>query len=82
MISSLGSHASLLILLFAYWVIFSGLVAFADLFFKKYFSKKFSQEHYQSVKQFGSRSGSTTEPLGSLKNMVFTLSTICDFLPG
>ena len=31
----------------------------ANFFFKIIFFKNFCQEHYQSVKQFGSRSGST-----------------------
>ena len=34
------------------------LLSFADFFFKINFVKKFFQENYQNVKQFGSRSGS------------------------
>ena len=44
-------------LIFACWVIFNAFVVVGWLFFKINFSKIFFQEHYQSVKQFVSRSG-------------------------
>ena len=39
---------------FAFWVMFHVLLASADffLFYEIFFSKKFFQEHYQSIKRF------------------------------
>ena len=44
--------------LFAYWVFFHDFLSSAD-FFKINFFEKFFQEHFQSVKQFESRSDLT-----------------------
>ena len=45
--------------LFAYWVIFFCFCSRLLTFSKIKFFKTFSQEHYQSAKQFGSRPGPT-----------------------
>ena len=42
--------------IFAYWVILHTLVVVCRLFIKINFFEKLFLEHYQSVKQFGSRS--------------------------
>ena len=45
--------------LFACWVIFHAFVVVCRLLFKIIFFKKIFREHYQCVKRFGSRSGTT-----------------------